>query len=222
MINHVFAAQHLAFAVEVLDASFIFLGMAGAGWLAFWFNHRRQSHAAYELKLMMGLTGYAVLASFFGHYFGPFMPFLIGVEAFGVAPVLSNTFSHASVSFLTAFHSRGSPHPDLSGARHARKVGRIDEAIDMALTELKKDSGHYEGNYLLAEIYWERRETYASFFCLVRILDNPKCTTDQRHRIRQEFDNALSLARQHGWVPPNATEEQIRKSLPTKLRRREN
>ncbi len=221
MINHVFAAPHLAFAGGVLDASFIFLGIAAAGWLAFWFNHRRQAHSPYELKLMIWLTGYAVLASFFGHYFGPFMPFLIGLEAFGVAPVLSNTISHASTSFLTAFNSLGSPHPDLSGARHARKVGRMDEAIEMALTELEKDPGHYEGNYLLSEIYWERRETYAAFFCLVRILDNPKCTSDQRHRIRQEFDNALSLARQQGWVPPNATEVQIRRSLPTKLKRRE-
>jgi hypothetical protein len=185
MIDPTFAMTYLAWGGGVLDASFIFLGIAAAGWLGFWCNHRRQAHAEWELKWMIGLTVYAVLASCFGQSFGLFLPFLIGLEAFGVTPVLANTFSQAAVSFMTAFHSSGSPHPEFSGVRQARKVGRIDEAINLALPELEKDPGHYEGNYLLAEIYWERREINAAFFCLARILDNPQCTAEQRRRMME-------------------------------------
>ena len=167
---------------------------------------------------MVAVTAYALLMSVIGKYWGPFMPFFIGVEAFMVSPVLANSFSNLFVSFMTGFHSSGSPTLDLSRARHARKVGKIDEAIDMALTELEKDPGHYEGNYLLAQIYWEQQEVHASFFCLVRILDNRNCTAEQRAQVREEFDHALAVARQRGWVPSDATEFSIRNALPSKLK----
>ena len=202
-----------------MDASLAYWLIAGLGWLGYAINRKTQTDSARDLKLMIGVSVYALTATCVGHRFGLLLPFLIVVEAFGVTPILTKTLSHVFVSFLTAFHSTGSPVPVLSAARHARKLGRLEEALDLALTELVKDPGHYEGNYLLAEIYWERREVPSAFFCLVRILDNPQCSEEQRLRIRQEFDQALTLARQRGWIPPDSTESSVRQSLPAKLDR---
>lgn len=207
----------LGFGAGVTDAWFVFLGLAAVGWLAFFWNRSKKNHAECEFKLMGFVSVYAILASAFGHLLGAFMPFLIGVEAFGIAPILANTFSCGVASFLTGFHSFGSPVPDFSPARHARKTGRTGEAIELALAELEKDPLHYEGNYLLAEIFWEQRNAPFTLFCLFRILDNPRCTEAQRGQIQAELDNAIQLARQRGWLPVDATTDQIRNSLPQSL-----
>lgn len=203
---------------EVFGAGFIYLGLAGLGWLV-WNHNRREGNARdYELTLMVLATVYAVFMALSGRKWGVFTPFCIAGQAALITPILSNAMSNSFVGLLTHFSSLGSPHVELSDARHAHKLGDTDEAIRLILAELKKDQGHYEGNYLLAQIYWERGEALAALYCLRRMVNNNQCSEEQRAQAREELSHSLQLARERGWIPPDTTMTSLDALLPKSLK----
>jgi len=202
---------------SAFDGTMIYAGLTALGWLGWAYCRRQDGADPRRTRWMFFATGSAVFLSLFGELLGPFMPFLIGLQAFVVMPVLAHSASLMMDDLLHAFHGLGSPIPDLSGARHAMKTGRTEEAIQMALVELGKDPVHYEANYLLAQIYWETEQPKLAFFCLFRLLDNQALTPEQRRQAEAEFDQAFGKAQQRGWIDAGLSRSELRRGLPTKL-----